>query len=533
MGLEGIHPGVSGVVLAERFEVLRELERSAAGCLFLARDLPTRQLLLVETAHDATQGAGAHARLQREAGILARLDHPSILRTAGIESGPQGIDLLRFEPFAGEPLDEVAARWHRTTASGWSTFPLKQAVHVAIALCEAIHHAHERGVVHGMLRPTCVLLAPTGEIRIAGWVAARLLDPERPTPEGRPPASELGDCAPCVGTYLAPELGRSGAPRPSPVSDVFGIGAILFHLLTGAAPPVRGGNQTSLGNPKGDDLAMSRPHYQTPSALRSVCLRAIEPQPERRYQCPAELAADLRACLAGRRGEACGWSPLSALAACAERHPLGARVTWTLLLITAGSLVVASALARREQVFEDWTRIVASERLERVRARVERARQVEVEGVDRRGHQTEQARQLYLDLLVQFAVLSAAGGRSHPDQVRSALARPHLEPVRMQLEQALWGLARTTPATFPAGGPAPSLQEVLAILERIEESSEPVRAALAAWSRADAAAMSALLERADASGWSHATAERVTDAARALGLAEPAAQLRQRVGEAR
>jgi len=526
-----VRPEDGRAVLAGRYALLRELERGATGSLALAEDLSTGQMLMLASAPRSQDEHRARAGLQREAEVIARLDHPSIVQTRGVVRGEEGVYLLPFEAFQGDPLDEVAACWHRDTACGWSAFPVRKAVRVALALCEALAHAHERGVVHGTLRPTCVLAAPTGEIRIAGWGAARVQGDPSSTSGGRPAVPEPDDLAQSVRPYLAPEVLRSGTPEATPVSDVFGIAAVLFHLLAGTPPPASAGSRASLEGATRKTPAMSTPYYQTPAALRSVCLRALDAQPQRRYLGPAELGADLHAWLEGRGGMAFRWSPLAALAASVERRPRAARIASAGLLGAAGLLVLASALARREQVIRDWTRTVATEGSERARAQLQSALEAELEGLAWDGPSRDEARQRYFRLLVQFGVLPREGEPLRAGQAEAALSRPQLQPVRVQLDEALWGLARTTPAASADGLSLPTLEQVLAILEPTHEAA-PVGAALAAWSRADAAALRALLEREDGFGWGPETAEHVADAALALGLAGPAARLYRTVSDA-
>ena len=207
------------------FRIEAELGSGAMGVVYRGFNEAKNKPAAIKVISLDQMGKGkAMERFVREAEILEQFRHPNIVRyIARGRSG--GKYYYAMEYITGPTLDKVL-RERRT-------LPWREVVALGVQLCEALHYSHERGVIHRDLKPSNLMITETGQLKLTDFGIAKDLDATALTATGR----TLG-----TATYMAPEQIR-GTPEISHKTDLYALGAVFYHLLTGI-PPFSG--QTAL-----------------------------------------------------------------------------------------------------------------------------------------------------------------------------------------------------------------------------------------------------------------------------------------------
>lgn len=248
-----------------RYERGGLLGRGGMGEVHIARDVELGRDVALKTAHPGDPGA-AH-RLAREAALTARLEHPNIVPVYAAGRDAEGRPWYAMRRLPGRSLAAVLA------ATPLGPPRLRLVRHLTDA-AQALAHAHERGVLHRDVKPANLMVGPQGETVLADWGLAC-------TREEAADAVHAGTPG-----YMAPEQGRRG-PVDERV-DIYGLGAALFELLSGAPPPAKG------PIPRLQGAAI-------PPELAAIAHRALQPDPADRYPTARAFADDLLAWFEGRR----------------------------------------------------------------------------------------------------------------------------------------------------------------------------------------------------------------------------------------
>jgi len=348
--LEASEP-VSGFA---RYDLLGVLGEGAMSVVHRARDRQLGRSVAVKILRESLLSHPlVSERFTREAQALARLDHPGIVRV--FDSGLDGDRAyLVMELVEGEPLSKrMAAR------------PAGRAglVRVLEKVARAVHHAHEKGVIHRDLKPDNILVCGD-EPKVADFGLARLA-------ESSPALTRSGAV---VGTpmYMAPEQ-VDGGREVTVRTDVHALGVLLYEILTGRPPHVGDSIPEVYARISREEASSPRALDPTvPWDLEAVALKALEKEPERRYASALEFAEELRRHLAGEPVLARPSSALSRVLRKARRHRMAllAALPAVLLLVAAGLAV--SGAQRRERRGEDER--LALRDLEAARPSLEKAR---------------------------------------------------------------------------------------------------------------------------------------------------------------
>jgi len=259
------------------YELLEEVGRGGQGVVFRARQKSLNRIVALKVIALGQWATQAHLkRFRLEAEAAASLDHPCIVPIYEIgERDGQCYFSMKF--IEGGQLDEVVKQ---------SPMPIQRAVELVAKLARTAQYAHEHGILHRDIKPGNILLDKVGEPHLTDFGLARLVESE----------STVTRTVEVLGTpsYMAPEQAAGNNAKLTSATDVYGLGAVLYHLLT-AHPPFAGGTtfetikllldseprQPRLWNPKID------------RDLSTICLKCLEKDPQHRYSTALALAEDL------------------------------------------------------------------------------------------------------------------------------------------------------------------------------------------------------------------------------------------------
>ncbi|HXF67772.1 MAG TPA: serine/threonine-protein kinase [Burkholderiales bacterium] len=264
-----------------RYRLVAELGRGAMGVVYRAEDPLLDRAVAIKTilmAGDAAERAEYEARFHQEARAAGGLNHPNVITIYDI--GREGeVVYMAMELLEGTDLRELMRR---------GGVPLAAALDIAAQVADGLAFAHERGVVHRDIKPANIMVVRGQHAKIMDFGIARMR------------ASDMTQTGAIIGSpkYMSPEqvAGRRADHR----SDIFSLGVVLYELAAGA-PPFPGPevslimHQIATATPR----PPSAVNASVPPMLDLIVAKALQKNPDARYQSAAELAADLRACLAG------------------------------------------------------------------------------------------------------------------------------------------------------------------------------------------------------------------------------------------
>src|SRR6476661_9946150 len=260
------------------YQLMEEIGRGGQGLVYRARQKSLNRIVALKVISLGRWATKAHIkRFRLEAEAAASLNHPCIVPIHEIGES-DGSCYFSMQLVEGRRLDEVINS---------EPTPNRRAAELILKLARTVHYAHKRGILHRDIKPGNILIDADGEPHLTDFGLARLVERE---------STITGTMAEALGTpsYMAPEQAAGDAAQLTQATDVYGLGAVFYHLLTGH-PPFAGGTtyetirlvleseprQPSLWNPKVD------------RDLGTICLNCLEKDPQRRYSSALALAEDL------------------------------------------------------------------------------------------------------------------------------------------------------------------------------------------------------------------------------------------------
>jgi TolB-like protein/Tfp pilus assembly protein PilF len=259
------------------YELLEEVGRGGQGVVFRARQKSLDRTVALKVISLGQWASEAHLkRFRREAHAAASLDHPSIvpIYEVGERDGSCYFSMKFVE---GGQLDEVVRQ---------TPMSIRQAAELIAKVARTVHYAHEHGILHRDIKPGNILLDRNGEPHLTDLELARLLDTQ----------SSVTRTIDVLGTpsYMAPEQAAGETTKLSKATDVYGLGAVLYQLLTGQPPFAGGTTYETIRLLR--DTDPRPPRLLNPKLGREVstiCLKCLEKDPKRRYSSALALAEDL------------------------------------------------------------------------------------------------------------------------------------------------------------------------------------------------------------------------------------------------
>jgi serine/threonine protein kinase len=259
------------------YELLEEVGRGGQGVVFRARQKSLNRTVALKVVSLGQWASEAHLkRFRREAEAAASLDHPGIvpIYEVGERDGSCYFSMKFVE---GGQLDEVVKR---------TPVSIRQAAELIAKVAGTVHYAHEHGILHRDIKPGNILLDENGEPHLTDFGLARLLDTQ----------SSVTRTIDVLGTpsYMAPEQAAGETIKLSKATDVYGLGAVLYQLLTGQPPFAGGTTYETIRLLR--DTEPRQPRLLNPKVdrdLSTICLKCLEKDPQRRYSSALALAEDL------------------------------------------------------------------------------------------------------------------------------------------------------------------------------------------------------------------------------------------------
>src|SRR6516164_4239609 len=259
------------------YELVEVIGRGGQGVVFRARQKSLNRIVALKMISVGSWATEAHLkRFRREAEAAASLEHPGIvpIYEVGERDGSCYFGMRFVE---GGQLDQVIKR---------EPISIRQAVELISKVARTVHYAHEHGILHRDIKPGNILLDAKGEPHLTDFGLARLVETE----------STVTRTLEVLGTpsYMAPEQAVGNNAGISSVTDVYGLGAVLYQLLTGQPPFAGGATYETIKLLL--DTEPKQPRLLNPKIdrdLSTICLKCLEKDPKRRYSSALALAEDL------------------------------------------------------------------------------------------------------------------------------------------------------------------------------------------------------------------------------------------------
>jgi serine/threonine protein kinase/Flp pilus assembly protein TadD len=342
-----------------RYTLTRLHAQGGIGRVWLARDEDLgRDVALKELRPDRGDSPTAAARFLEEARVTGQLEHPGIVPVYELVQPPDGRPCYAMRFVGGRTLADAIKDYHRREAGEAGPLALRELLGAFVGVCNAVAYAHSRGVLHRDLKPQNVALGDYGEVLVLDWGLAKVLGTAEEPTGLLPVAPGGGDGAgwtqqgQVLGTpaYMSPE---QAAGRPDLVdrrSDVYGLGAILYEVLTGTPPFAGADTPEVLKRVVQEPVVPPRQRVPaTPAALEAVCLKVLAKQPAARYASARELAQEVQRWLADEPVAAYREPLGQRLGRWGRRHRTAVASAAALLVTAVAALAVGLVLVNAER----------------------------------------------------------------------------------------------------------------------------------------------------------------------------------------
>src|SRR5213593_2721119 len=306
------------------YELQGEIGRGGQGVVYRARQKSLNRPVALKVIGLGRWATKAHVkRFRLEAEAAARLNHPCIVPIYEVGER-EGACYFSMGLIEGGQLDAVLKL---------EPMPIRRAVELIVKLARTVEYAHEHGILHRDIKPGNVLLDGKGEPHLTDFGLARLVETE----------STMTRTLEVLGTpsYMAPEQAMGNNAAVSSVTDIYGLGAVLYQLLTGQPPFAGGATYETIKLLL--DTEPRPPRLLNPKVdrdLSTICLKCLEKDPQRRYSSALALAEDLERWLKHEPIHARRTGVLTRARKWVRRKPTSALLAACLVVIAAASGVM-------------------------------------------------------------------------------------------------------------------------------------------------------------------------------------------------
>jgi eukaryotic-like serine/threonine-protein kinase len=323
-------PGESSIRCFGDYELLDEIARGGMGIVYRARQKSLNRIVAVKVLLFGEFSSDDFVRrFEAEAEAVAALQHPNIVAIHEIGEH-DGQRYFSMDYVAGRSLAEIVRE---------CALPPCEAARLLQKLSEAVHYAHQHGVLHRDLKPSNVLIDEFAQPRLTDFGLAKRFEGEAtPIPSGQLIGSP---------NYIAPEQADPRRGGAGPVADVYSLGAILYHSLTARPPFVAESLEQTVHQVLHDEPLPPRVlSSNVPRDLETICLKCLQKNPQRRYLSAQDLADDLSRFLRNEPIRARAIGPVEKLVRAVRRRPALALAVLFLTMAAVGSTLIALHLAQ-------------------------------------------------------------------------------------------------------------------------------------------------------------------------------------------
>ncbi len=314
------HPATESRQLVSRFTLTRKLAQGGLGSVWLARDEKLKRTVAIKEMNvDASESTEAWQRFHREAEITGHLEHPNIVPLYQFGSDPKTGQPFYSMRFVGKrTLADAIVEYHERRQSGEEdALEVHRLLTAFIGVCQAIGYAHSRGIIHRDLKPENVALDNFGQVIVLDWGLAKCSDDAELTTQFTIEQCSDDSTLACtmdgdvIGTplYMSPEQAAGDLNSVDERTDIYGLGAILFAILTGCTPHEKS-NTSRDGKLRVKELLKAIAEGDTPiprdfnasvpADLESICIKAMSRKPYARHASASSLADEVQRWMAGQ-----------------------------------------------------------------------------------------------------------------------------------------------------------------------------------------------------------------------------------------
>jgi eukaryotic-like serine/threonine-protein kinase len=301
---------LAGLTPGDRFDILQVHAQGGLGVVFLARDQEIeRTVALKQIKSHWADDEDSRTRFLLEARITGRLEHPGIVPIYALGSDATGRPYYAMRLIRGESLLDVIERFHGgrgAQANARQRMPeLRKLLQRFVDVCNAVDYAHSKGVIHRDIKPSNIMVGKFGETLVVDWGLAKVIGSDEdialttrmvrtPETEGAAMGTRIGTT---IGTpaYMSPEQAAGRNDDLGPATDVYSLGATLYHMLTGCLPHA---SEEDMGVmiarlERGTIIPPHQSAAWLPKPLSSICMKALAFAPEGRYPSARALSDDI------------------------------------------------------------------------------------------------------------------------------------------------------------------------------------------------------------------------------------------------